>query len=352
MASSSSSGSTKIGINGFGRIGRLVFRAAFEYHRDRIEVVAINDPNMDISHLIYLLKHDSVHGKFQGEIKPGKDFITVNERKVSVYHEKDPSQIPWGKHSVDVVCESTGVFLTKELASGHIKAGAKKVVLSAPPKDDTPLYVMGVNHEKYDDKHTIVSNASCTTNCLAPIAKVIHENFGIVEALMTTVHAATANQLVVDGPSRGGKDWRAGRSALYNIVPASTGAANAVGKVIPELLGKITGVAFRVPVANVSVVDLVCKLEKKAKYEEIAEKIKKASEGQLKGIIGYSEEQSVSQDFVHDKRSSIFDHKAGLALNDHFFKIVAWYDNEWGYSNRLVELCSYINNHNQHQRHH
>lgn len=331
---------TKLGINGFGRIGRLTFRAAFE--RTDIEVVAINDPFMDINHLVYLLKYDSVHGVFPAEVKPGDGFVMVGNKKISVHNEKEPSQIPWGKHNVDVVCESTGVFLTKEASTAHIKGGAKKVIMSAPPKDDTPIYVMGINHDKYDKQQLIVSNASCTTNCLAPIAKVLHENFGIVEGLMTTVHASTANQLVVDGPSKGGKDWRAGRSALLNIIPASTGAAKAVGKVLPELNGKLTGVAFRVPVGNVSVVDLVCRLEKKAKYEEIAEKIKQASEGPLKGILGYTNDEVVSQDFVHDRRSSIFDFKAGLALNDNFFKIVSWYDNEWGYSNRLLDLAVHI----------
>ncbi|CXI94704.1 glyceraldehyde-3-phosphate dehydrogenase, putative [Plasmodium berghei] len=331
---------TKVGINGFGRIGRLVFRSAQE--RSDIEVVAINDPFMDISHLIYLLKHDSVHGKFPCEVTPTEGGIMVGNKKVVVYNERDPAQIPWGKHAIDVVCESTGVFLTKELSNAHIKGGAKKVIMSAPPKDDTPIYVMGINHEKYNSSQTIVSNASCTTNCLAPIAKVIHENFGIVEGLMTTVHASTANQLVVDGPSKGGKDWRAGRSALLNIIPASTGAAKAVGKVLPELNGKLTGVAFRVPIGTVSVVDLVCRLEKPAKYEDVAKKIKEASEGPLKGILGYTEEEVVSQDFVHDSRSSIFDLKAGLALNDNFFKIVSWYDNEWGYSNRLLDLAIHI----------
>ncbi|CDU19922.1 glyceraldehyde-3-phosphate dehydrogenase, type I [Plasmodium yoelii 17X] len=334
---------TKVGINGFGRIGRLVFRSAQE--RSDIEVVAINDPFMDINHLIYLLKHDSVHGKFPCEVTPTEGGIMVGSKKVVVYNERDPAQIPWGKHAIDVVCESTGVFLTKELSNAHIKGGAKKVIMSAPPKDDTPIYVMGINHEKYNSSQTIVSNASCTTNCLAPIAKVIHENFGIVEGLMTTVHASTANQLVVDGPSKGGKDWRAGRSALLNIIPASTGAAKAVGKVLPELNGKLTGVAFRVPIGTVSVVDLVCRLEKPAKYEDVAKKIKEASEGPLKGILGYTDEEVVSQDFVHDSRSSIFDLKAGLALNDNFFKIVSWYDNEWGYSNRLLDLAIHITKH-------
>ncbi|ETW58610.1 glyceraldehyde-3-phosphate dehydrogenase, type I [Plasmodium falciparum UGT5.1] len=333
---------TKLGINGFGRIGRLVFRAAFG--RKDIEVVAINDPFMDLNHLCYLLKYDSVHGQFPCEVTHADGFLLIGEKKVSVFAEKDPSQIPWGKCQVDVVCESTGVFLTKELASSHLKGGAKKVIMSAPPKDDTPIYVMGINHHKYDTKQLIVSNASCTTNCLAPLAKVINDRFGIVEGLMTTVHASTANQLVVDGPSKGGKDWRAGRCALSNIIPASTGAAKAVGKVLPELNGKLTGVAFRVPIGTVSVVDLVCRLQKPAKYEEVALEIKKAAEGPLKGILGYTEDEVVSQDFVHDNRSSIFDMKAGLALNDNFFKLVSWYDNEWGYSNRVLDLAVHITN--------
>ncbi|ANQ10408.1 Glyceraldehyde-3-phosphate dehydrogenase [Plasmodium coatneyi] len=334
---------TKLGINGFGRIGRLVFRSAYE--RSDVEVVAVNDPFMDMKHLCYLLKYDSVHGVFPGEVTPGDGFFTIGNKKIFVHSEKDPANIPWGKYGIDVVCESTGVFLTKELSSAHLKGGAKKVIMSAPPKDDTPIYVMGINHEKYDPKQTIVSNASCTTNCLAPIAKVLNDKFGIVEGLMTTVHASTANQLVVDGPSKGGKDWRAGRCALNNIIPASTGAAKAVGKVLPELNGKLTGVAFRVPIGTVSVVDLVCRLEKPAKYEEIAAHMKKAAEGPLKGILGYTEDEVVSQDFVHDKRSSIFDMKAGLALNDNFFKIVSWYDNEWGYSNRVLDLAVHITKH-------
>lgn len=328
---------TKIGINGFGRIGRLVFRASFE--KDNVEVVAINDPFMDIDHLVYLLKYDSVHGKFNHEVKGEKGKLTVDGKEIAVYAEKDPSNIPWGKCQVDVVCESTGVFLTKELSASHIKGGAKKVIMSAPPKDDTPIYVVGINDHQYDPKQTIVSNASCTTNCLAPLAKVIHDKFGLIEGLMTTVHASTANQLVVDGPSKGGKDWRAGRCASQNIIPASTGAAKAVGKVLPDLNGKLTGVAFRVPTGDVSVVDLVCRLQKPAKYEDVVKAIKEASAGPLKGILGWTEDEVVSQDFVHDSRSSIFDVKAGLALNDNFFKLVSWYDNEWGYSNRILDLA-------------
>lgn len=328
---------TKIGINGFGRIGRLVFRASFE--KSNVEVVAINDPFMDIDHLVYLLKYDSVHGKFNHEVKGEKGKLFVDGKEIAVYSEKDPQNIPWGKCQVDVVCESTGVFLTKELSSAHIKGGAKRVIMSAPPKDDTPIYVMGINDHQYDPKQTIVSNASCTTNCLAPLAKVIHDKFGLIEGLMTTVHASTANQLVVDGPSKGGKDWRAGRCASANIIPASTGAAKAVGKVLPELNGKLTGVAFRVPTGDVSVVDLVCRLQKPAKYEEVVKAIKEAADGPLKGILGWTEDEVVSQDFVHDSRSSIFDVKAGLALNDNFFKLVSWYDNEWGYSNRVLDLA-------------
>lgn len=331
---------TKVGINGFGRIGRLVFRAAHE--KNNVEVVAINDPFMDIQYAFYLLKYDSVHGKFAPHVKVENNKLYVDNKEIHLHNEKDPANIPWGKYGVDVVCESTGVFLTKELAHGHIKGGAKRVILSAPPKDDTPIYVMGINHYQYDPKQLIVSNASCTTNCLAPIAKVVHDNFGIVEGLMTTVHASTSNQLVVDGPSKGGKDWRAGRCVSNNIIPASTGAAKAVGKVLPDLNGKLTGIAFRVPVADVSVVDLVCRLEKKVKYEEIVDAVKKAADGPLKGILGWTDEDVVSQDFVHDNRSSIFDVKAGLALNDHFFKLVAWYDNEWGYSNRILDLAVHI----------
>lgn len=331
---------TKIGINGFGRIGRLVFRAAHE--KNNVEVVAINDPFMDINHLKYLLKYDSVHGSFSKTVKVDNGKLFVDNKEVFVHNEKDPANIPWGKYDIDVVCESTGVFLTKDLAHAHIKAGAKRVILSAPPKDDTPIYVVGINHHQYDHKHLIVSNASCTTNCIAPLAKVVHDHFEIVEGLITTVHASTSNQLVVDGPSKGGKDWRAGRCALGNIIPASTGAAKAVGKVLPDLNGKLTGIAFRVPVANVSVVDLVCRIKKPAKYEDIVEAVKKAADGPLKGVLGWTDHDVVSQDFVHDNRSSIFDVKAGLALNDNFFKLVAWYDNEWGYSNRILDLAVHI----------
>jgi len=330
----------RIGINGFGRIGRLVFRAAME--NKNVEVVAINDPFMDLDYLLYLLKYDSVHGRFKGEARTEGDKLICCGKKISVFHEKEPENIPWGKSGADYICESTGVFTSKDKCLAHIKGGAKKVIISAPPKDDTPMFVMGVNHEKYDKNLQIVSNASCTTNCLAPLAKVIHEKFGIVEGLMTTVHSVTANQLTVDGPSKGGKDWRAGRSASTNIIPASTGAAKAVGKVIPELNGKLTGMAFRVPTTNVSVVDLTCRLNKGATYDEITQEIRKASEGNLKGILGVVDDEVVSQDFNRDMRSSIFDVKAGISLNNNFVKLVSWYDNEWGYSNRLVELAAYM----------
>uniref|UniRef100_A0A7S2RVN9 Glyceraldehyde-3-phosphate dehydrogenase n=1 Tax=Mucochytrium quahogii TaxID=96639 RepID=A0A7S2RVN9_9STRA len=329
-----------IGINGFGRIGRLVCRAAV--NNPKTTVVAINDPFMALDYMVYLFKYDSVHGKFDGSVEAKDGCLVVNGVAIKVFSERDPSAIPWGASGATYVCESTGVFVTGEKASAHIKGGAKKVIISAPPKDDTPMFVMGVNHTKYANNMNVVSNASCTTNCLAPLTKVIHENFGIVEGLMTTVHAATANQLTVDGPSKGGKDWRAGRSAGANLIPSSTGAAKAVGKVIPEMNGKLTGMAFRVPVPDVSVVDLTVRLEKEATYEEICAAVKKASEGELNGILGYTEDQVVSQDFVDDKRSSIFDAKAGIQLNSKFVKLVSWYDNEWGYSNRLVDLAVYM----------
>lgn len=330
----------KLGINGFGRIGRLVFRAATEKNAD---VVALNDPFMDVDYMIYLLKYDTVHGRFPFEVKKsscGKNLV-VNGKEIKVFSEKDPSTIPWGSVNVDVVCESTGVFTTQDKAGLHLKGGAKRVIISAPPKDDTPMFVMGVNHTEFDPKLTVISNASCTTNCLAPLAKVIHEEFGIVEGLMTTVHAMTANQLTVDGPSKGGKDWRAGRAAANNIIPASTGAAKAVGKVIPALNGKLTGMAFRVGVPDVSVVDLTVRLEKETTYDQIKQSIQKAANGPLKGILSYTSDEVVSSDFVHDKHSCIFDEQAGIMLNKKFVKLVAWYDNEWGYSNRLVDLALY-----------
>lgn len=327
----------KVGINGFGRIGRLVFRAAVD--NPQVEVVGINDPFIDLDYMTYMLKYDSVHGQFQGTIAVEGDKLVVNGKKVAVYGEKDPSQIPWNACGAEYIVESTGVFTTTEKASAHFVGGAKKVVISAPSAD-APMFVMGVNNDKYNSDMNVVSNASCTTNCLAPLAKVIHENFGIVEGLMTTVHSTTATQKTVDGPSN--KDWRGGRAAAANIIPSSTGAAKAVGKVIPELNGKLTGMSFRVPTINVSVVDLTCRLEKAATYDEIKAAVKKASENELKGILGYTEDDVVSTDFIHDARTSIFDAKAGIALNNNFVKLVAWYDNEWGYSNKVVDLICHM----------
>lgn len=329
----------KIGINGFGRIGRLVFRACLA--RKDVEVVAVNDPFMDTKYAAYLLKHDSVHGRFDHQVESTAEGLTVDGKLVHFFAQKEPSSIPWSKAGAVVVCESTGVFTSKEGAGGHLQGGCKKVIISAPPKDDTPMFVMGVNHTKYNGE-TVVSNASCTTNCLAPLAKVLHDNFGIEEALMTTVHATTATQLTVDGPTRGGKDWRAGRCAQNNIIPASTGAAKAVGKVIPELNGKLTGMAMRVPVPNVSVVDLTARLVKAASMDDIVAVMRKAADGELKGILAVTEEECVSSDFVHDCHSSTLDVKAGIALNSKFVKLVAWYDNEWGYSNRVVDLAIHI----------
>ena len=328
----------KLGINGFGRIGRIVFRET--YNRDNVEVVAINDL-LDVDHLAYLLKYDSVHGRFAGkvEVKDGKLF--VNDKHIRVTAEKDPKALKWNEVGVDVVAECTGIFTTLETAQYHIDGGAKKVVISAPSAD-APMFVMGVNHTKATAADTIVSNASCTTNCLAPLAKVINDNFGIVEGLMTTVHATTATQLTADGPSK--KDWRGGRAASVNIIPSSTGAAKAVGKVIPELNGKLTGMSFRVPTVDVSVVDLTVKVAKETSYEEIMTVLKKASENELKGILGYTEDDVVSQDFVSDSRTSIIDAKAGIGLNSTFFKLVSWYDNEYGYSSKLIDLSVHIAN--------
>merc|ERR1719284_2324630 len=296
--------------------------------------------------MLYQLSYDSVHGAFKGTVdiqKDGnKEFLVVNGRDIAVFHEKDPASIPWGEVNTDYVCESTGVFTAQEKAELHLKGGAKKVIISAPPKDAVPMYVMGVNHTEYKNSDTVVSNASCTTNCLAPLTKVVHENFGIVEGLMTTVHAMTATQLTVDGPSRGGKDWRGGRCASQNIIPSSTGAAKAVGKVIPSVNGKLTGMAFRVPTPDVSVVDLTCRLEKPAKYDEIVAAVKEYAAGDMKGILDWTEEEVVSTDFVTCKASSVFDIGAGIALNDNFVKLVTWYDNEWGYPNRLVDLAVYM----------
>lgn len=326
----------KVGINGFGRIGRFVFRAACE--RTDIEVVGINDL-LDVDYMAYMLKYDSTHGQFKGTVEVVDGQLIVNGKSIRVSAERDPAALAWGDIGVDVVVESTGLFLTDETARKHIQAGAKKVVLSAPSKDDTPMFVMGVNHDSYAGQD-IVSNASCTTNCLAPLAKVLHDNFGIVDGLMTTVHATTATQKTVDGPSA--KDWRGGRGASQNIIPSSTGAAKAVGKVIPALNGKLTGMAFRVPTADVSVVDLTVNLAKPASYEQICAAMKAASEGELKGILGYTEDAVVSQDFIGDTRTSVFDKEAGIALTDTFVKVVSWYDNEIGYSNKVLDLVAHI----------
>lgn len=326
----------KIGINGFGRIGRIVFRATV--NRPDVDVVAINDL-LDVEHLAYLLEYDSVHGHFDGKIEVKDGHLVVDGKTVRVTAERDPRNLKWDEVGADVVAECTGIFTTLQTANYHIEAGAKKVVISAPSKD-APMFVMGVNNEKIKSTDTIVSNASCTTNCLAPIAKVINDNFGLEEGLMTTVHATTATQLTVDGPSR--KDYRGGRSALLNIIPASTGAAKAVGKVIPELNGKLTGMAFRVPTADVSVVDLTFRTKKETSLAEIKKAFKDASEGSMKGVLGYTEELVVSQDFVGDTRASIFDADAAIELNSKFFKVVSWYDNEFGYSNKLVDLIEYI----------
>ena len=327
----------KVGINGFGRIGKLVFQAALE--KEEIDVVAVNDPFITADYMVYMTKYDTVHGRFNGDIKADGNKLIVNGKTINVYNEMDPHNIPWGQEGVEFVLECSGVFTTLEKAQAHIDAGAKKVIISAPSKD-APMFVMGVNNDKYDPSMTIVSNASCTTNCLAPLAKVINDNFGIKDGLMTTVHSTTAAQKTVDGASK--KDWRGGRAAAANIIPSSTGAAKAVGKVIPELNGKLTGMAFRVPTVDVSVVDLTCNLEKPATYEEICSSIKRASENELKGILEYVEDDLVSSDFIHDAHTSIFDSKAGIQLTDTFVKLVAWYDNEWGYSNKLVDLAIYI----------
>ena len=329
-------GKIKVGINGFGRIGRLVFRAAQKY--DNIEVVGINDL-IDVDYMAYMLKYDTVHGKFDGKVEVKDGNLVVNGRSIRVTAEKDPANLNWGAIGVDYVVESTGLFLTKEKAEAHIKAGAKHVVMSAPSKDDTPMFVMGVNNKEYKGQ-AIVSNASCTTNCLAPLAKVINDKFGIIEGLMSTVHATTATQKTVDGPSA--KDWRGGRAAAGNIIPSSTGAAKAVGKVIPALNGKLTGMSYRVPTLDVSVVDLTVRLEKPATYEQIKAEVKRASENELKGILGYTEDAVVSSDFIGDPRTSIFDATAGIALNDNFMKLVSWYDNEWGYSCKIVEFIEYM----------
>jgi len=326
----------KIGINGFGRIGRMVFRAAVG--RGDVQIVGINDL-LDVDYLAYMLKYDSVHGRFKGDIAIQDGTLVVNGNKVRCSDKKDPKELAWGDIGVDVVVESTGIFLDQAGAQAHIDAGAKKVVMSAPSKDDTRMFVMGVNDNTYKGE-TIVSNASCTTNCLAPIAKVLNDNWGIKRALMTTVHAATATQKTVDGPSK--KDWRGGRGILENIIPSSTGAAKAVGKVIPELNGKLTGMAFRVPTSDVSVVDLTAELSKEASYDEICAAMKKASEGSMKGVLGYTEDAVVATDFVGEVCTSVFDAKAGIQLDKTFVKVVAWYDNEWGYSNKVIDLCKKV----------
>ena len=328
----------KLGINGFGRIGRMVFRAAYENFAGEIEVVGINDL-LDADYLAYMLKYDSVHGKFSGEVHAEGNYLVVDGKKIQVFAEKDPSNITWGELGVDVVVESTGFFLTEELASAHLKAGAKKVIMSAPSKDATPMFVYGVNDKTYAGQK-IISNASCTTNCLAPMTKVINDKFGVVRGLMTTVHAATATQKTVDGPSK--KDWRGGRGILENIIPSSTGAAKAVGKVLPELNGKLTGMSLRVPTSDVSFVDLTVELAKEATYDEICAAMKEASEGELKGVLGYTDEAVVSTDFRNDPRTSIFDVKAGIQLDKTFVKLCAWYDNEWGYSNKVCEMAKVI----------
>ena len=326
----------KIGINGFGRIGRLVFRAALQ-NKD-VEVVAINDL-FDADYLAYMLKYDSVHGIFKGTIEAKENTLIVNGKSIRVTGEKEPANLKWSEIGAEYVIESTGLFTEIEKAKGHLAAGAKKVIISAPSKD-APMFVMGVNQKTYKKEMDIISNASCTTNCLAPVAKVLNDNWGIVEGLMTTCHAITATQKTVDGPSK--KDWRGGRGAGFNIIPSATGAAKAVGKVIPELNGKLTGMALRVPVADVSVVDLTCKLAKPTTWDAIKEAMKKAANGELKGILGYTEDEVVSSDFIGDSRTSIFDAKAGIALNDTFVKVVSWYDNEWGYSCKVVDLIAYI----------
>ena len=328
----------KIGINGFGRIGRLVFRAALAH--DDVEVVGLNDPFMNPEYMAYMLKYDSVHGKFPGEVSAEDGALVVNGKKYPVFTAMEVKDIPWASVGAEYICECTGKHLSKDLCQGHIDAGAKHVIMGAPSKDDTPMFVMGVNNDKYTSDMTFVSNASCTTNCLAPIAKVLNDKFGIVEGLMTTVHSVTPTQKLLDGASL--KDWRGGRAATGNIIPSSTGAAKAVGKVIPELNGKLTGMSMRVPTLDVSVVDLTAKLAKPASYEEICKAMKEASEGELKGVLGYTDEPVVSSDFLGDSRTSIFDADAGIALTDTFVKVVSWYDNECGYSNKMVELIRYM----------
>ena len=327
-----------LGINGFGRIGRLVFRAAIK--NQNINIVGINDL-ISAEYMCYMLKYDSTHGKFDGDVTTEGNNLNVNGKTIRITNEKDPSKLKWGDINADYIVESTGLFLTEEKAKGHLLSGAKKIIMSAPSKDNTPMFVMGVNNDSYRNDMKIVSNASCTTNCLAPMAMVIHKNFGIDSGLMTTVHAATASQKIVDGPSM--KDWRGGRSTFSNIIPSSTGAAKAVGKVIPELDGKLTGMAFRVPTENVSVVDLTINLSKETTYDNICEAMKNASKNELKGVLGYTDEKVVSKDFIGDPRTSIFDSSAGIMLNNRFVKLVSWYDNEWGYSSKVIELIEFMN---------
>ena len=326
-----------IGINGFGRIGRMVFKASL--HNPHIKVVGINDPFIDTEYMVYMMKYDTVHGRFQGDIKVQDGNLVVNGNRINVYQSMNPAEIKWSECKATTVVESTGVFTTIDKASTHLTGGAENVVISAPSAD-APMFVMGVNHQSYNSSMKVVSNASCTTNCLAPLAKVINDNFGIIEGLMTTVHSVTATQKVVDGPSQ--KDWRGGRAACYNIIPSSTGAAKAVGKVIPDLNGKLTGMAFRVPTANVSAVDLTCRLDKAATYDEIKSVMKAASEGSFKGIIGYTEDNVVSSDFIGETCTSVFDAGAGISLNENFVKLVSWYDNEWGYSSKVVDLIVHM----------
>jgi glyceraldehyde 3-phosphate dehydrogenase len=330
-----------IGINGFGRIGRLILRSAYENNKG-VTISAINDPMMTVPTLRYLLQYDSAHLRFPFHVEPTENGIIVNGQKIRLYNETDPTKIPWGQHGITTVMECTGKFLTTEKAKAHLGGGAKKVIISAPPKDDTPLFVYGVNHNDYKADLSVVSNASCTTNCLAPIAKVLHDNFTITEGLMTTVHAATASQAVVDQAVKPGSSFRGGRATGVNIVPYSTGAAKALGKVITSLKGKVTGMSFRVPTVNVSVVDFTFKTEKACSYADISNAMKRESEGALKGVLGYTEDEIVSTDVLHDPRSSVFDQQAGISLNSNFHKVVSWYDNEWGYSNRMIDLAKHI----------
>jgi len=330
----------RVGINGFGRIGRLVCRAAIQ--NPHVEIVAINDPFMDLEYMVYQFRYDSVHGRYPGHVEARNGKLVIDNHEITVVAEREPTHLPWGTLGVHYVLECTGIFTQMDKCLLHIQAGARKVIISAPPKDDIPMFVMGVNQNSYTSDVNVVSNASCTTNCLAPLAKVINDNFGMVEGLMTTIHAMTASQLTVDGPSKGGKDWRAGRAAGVNIIPSTTGAAKAVGKVIPELNGKLTGGAFRVSNPDVSVVDLTCKLARETSYEEIVQAMRTAAEGPMRGIMAVVDDEVVSSDFIHDSHSCVFDVKAGIALNKTFVKLIAWYDNEWGYSNRMVDLAIHM----------